>query len=50
METPSESFDGRCQQRKEQQTIVIVPEDVHPFIASGCDVPKGTFEFKSQRS
>jgi hypothetical protein len=50
VETPSESFDGRCEQRKEQQPIVIVPKDVLPFIASGCDVPEGTFEFKSQRS
>ena len=28
------------------QMIAILPEDVLPFIASGCDVPEGAFEFR----
>ena len=50
VETPAKPLDGRREQGKEQDTIVILPEDVLQFIASGCDVPEGTFELKSQRS
>jgi hypothetical protein len=48
--TPAESLDGRREKGKENQAVAILAVDVLPFIASGCDVPEGTFEFKSQRS
>jgi hypothetical protein len=50
VQTPAESFDRRGEQGKKQELVVIVSEDVLPFVASGCDVPEGTFEFKSERS
>jgi hypothetical protein len=50
VETPAEPFGGRREQGQKLKPIVILPEDVLPFIASGRDVPEGTFEFKSQRS
>jgi hypothetical protein len=50
VETPAKSLDGRREEGQKLQPIAILPEDVLSFIASGCDVPEGTFEFKSQRS
>jgi hypothetical protein len=50
MKTPSKPLDGGREQRQKLQPIAVLPEDVLSFIASGCDVPEGTFEFKSQRS
>jgi hypothetical protein len=50
VETPAKSLDGRREQGQKLQPVAILPEDVLPFIASGCDVPEGTFELKSQRS
>jgi hypothetical protein len=50
MKAPAEPFDGRCEQTKKQNAVAVLPEDVLPFIASGCDVPESTFELKSKRS
>jgi hypothetical protein len=50
VETPAKSLDGRREQGEKQKLVVILTEDVLALVSSGCDVPEGTFEFKSQRS
>lgn len=50
VKAPAEPFDGRREQAKKQEPVAVLPENVLPFIASGCDVPESTFELKSQRS
>jgi hypothetical protein len=50
VETPTKRLDAFARIREKLQPVTILPENVLPFIASGCDVPEGTFEFKSQRS
>ena len=50
VETPAKPLGGRREQRQKLQPVAVLSEDVLPFIASGCDVPEGTLEFKSERS